>query len=1083
MTQDDALDRAIGEWLMRKEAEPSLLPGEFARGLDGPLRTAFLRELEALAAIDQLATQAPPRDLPRRFGDFRVLGELGRGAMGVVFDAEQVSSGQRVALKVMHAHVARDLHSASRFQREARTAAALQHPGIVPVLGFGETDGSSWLAMARVDGRSLQRLLVASADGRDVDHALARRLLDDPRRLAQSIADAADALEFAHRHNVVHRDVKPANLMCCDDGRMVVLDFGLATARDADAPTLTRSGDLLGTPLYMAPEQARGAQNGTAASDVYSLGAVLYECLCGRPPVDGGPLASVIDAILNRDPVDPRRVRSSVPEDLARIALQCLEKEPERRYASAAALADDLRRFVDGSSVQARRSSVLHRSLRQIRRRPGVAALAATVLVLLPMALLAWSWATASDAQAVRLQRERDLRSIGELLGGAPERLTAFGGASLRFYARLGLGDHLVERLPRSADAERALALADDLVLRHPDDVGVLRARARARLDVGDDPAAADAAVASLLAHPSATAADRTMAAVWAGRNGNATPGAVGQGGPEKPDGEADAEQAYWRAFLAQDQQRYADAIEQFTLALAAPDLDPELRYYAYLHRGWARTCPDTLDLDAAADDLLRAATLRPRFRTADLLWAALKCLTAQTADDLGAPVQRVQDTLRDAPSWVCVLTARVLLALAEGGTQQAGPLSFGAEFSPIAVLPVRAEFAAAFAGLALQRLEDVAKSEPAAFEAGFHRITALALLGRHDEALTVADELQATHPERVPVVDLQRARVHLAAGRPQRARELVERSLDRDPRLVAGWRFSAELAGHVGDVERQLDALERAAAHLAQMQREPSVFPDAAAMLPELHLQRARILLRIGRTAEAVEILQHVELGSAAERLAPRIAAQRAVLLQSGGAAVPAEVRAAAAAVPATSPLRWLAADATGVPTVVDASVRAALRRDWLPAAASARLSAADHGDAVPDVAKAPLARLLRHVEAILSAPQGAAVLLQRAEAALAADPDNGEARVLRALVLYRTQRSRQAAEFLGSTLAAHPDDLRSRYLLAVVAREIDDPVLLRTALRRGRSLATAAELDRAAAALPVRLAVVGADLLGSLR
>ena len=1077
MSHDDALDQAIGDWLLRKEAEPSLLPGAFARALAEPLRSLFLRELEALAAIDELTTQAPPRDLPRRFGDYRVLGELGRGAMGVVYDAEQVSSGQRVALKVMHPHIARDLHSAARFQREARTASALQHPGIVPVLGFGETDGAAWLAMARIEGRSLQRLLAAFADPRDVDHARAQSVLGDPKRLARSLADAADALEFAHRNNVVHRDVKPANLMCVDDGRMVVLDFGLATARDGESPTLTRSGDLLGTPLYMAPEQARGAQNGTDASDVYSLGAVLYECLCGQPPVASGPLAAVIDAILNRDPVAPRRVRASASEDLARIALQCLEKEPERRYPSAAALADDLRRFVDGSSVHARRSSVLHRSLRQIRRRPGVAVLAATVLLLLPMALLAWSWANRSDAQTVVLQRVADLDTIGELLGGAPERLTAFGSASLRFYARLGLGDHLADRLPRSAEAEHALALADDLVRRYPDDVVVLRARARARIDVGDDAAATSAAIAALLANANATAADRTMAAVWTHRNGEGAPVAPSSGQ------RVEAEQAYWLAFAAQDQQQYAAAIAHFDTALADRGLDDELRYYAHLHRGWARTCPDVIDLRAAQDDLLAAETLRPRYRTAALLWAALRCLEAKTADDLGAPVKKVQETLHDAPPWVHVLTARVLLALAEGGTEQSGPVSFGAEFSPIAVLPVRAAFAAAFAGLGLQLLDGVLKQDPAAFEAAFHRITALALSGRSEDALAAADELQARHPSRVAVVDLQRARVHLAAGRTQPSRTMIDRALARDPRLVAAWRFAAELAGHVGDVERQLDALDRAAAHLQQMQREPSVFPDAAAMLPELHLQRARILQRSGRVAEAVELLQRNDLGAAAEWQAPRVAVQRACLLRACGVAVPAEPTAATDTAGSSSALRWLAADATTGPTVVDAAVRAAWRRGWLPAPALAQLPKEERLDATPELATASIAQLIRLVDAFCATPEGVSQVLQRADAALGADPDNGEARVLRALVLYRTQRSREAAELLRASLDANADDLRSRYLLAVVAREIDDPVLLRAALRRGRSLATAAELDRTATSLPLRAPVAGAELLRGLR
>jgi serine/threonine protein kinase len=257
---------------------------------------------------------------------------------------------------VLRPTVAGDLRSAARFQREARTAASLVHPCIVPILGFGEEQGCSWLAMGLVEGRSLQRLLAARDAPGDVDHARANEVLGDPRWLATALADAADALDFAHRKNVVHRDVKPGNLMVGDDGKLLVLDFGLASARPGDESTesLTRTGDFLGTPLYMAPEQTAGADAATARSDVYALGAVLYECLCGAPPVPPGPLPAVLDAIRSRDPDDPARRRAGVPPELGRVAMQCLEKEPARRYESAAALADDLRRFVDGQPVRAR---------------------------------------------------------------------------------------------------------------------------------------------------------------------------------------------------------------------------------------------------------------------------------------------------------------------------------------------------------------------------------------------------------------------------------------------------------------------------------------------------------------------------------------------------------------------------------------------------------------------------------------------------------------------------------------------------------------------------------------------------------
>lgn len=1088
MNADERLEQAIGDWLLRKESEPDLLPGEFARELDEPLRSVFLRELEAIAAIDALATAAPARDLPRRFGDFRVLGELGRGAMGTVYDAEQVSTGKRVALKVLHPHVAGDLSSASRFQREARTAANLQHPGIVPVLGFGQTDGAAWLAMARIDGRSLQRLLAARGDLRDVDHARSQVLFGDHRRLALAIAEAADALEFAHRHNVVHRDVKPANLMVADDGRVVVLDFGLATAREPDAPTLTRTGDFLGTPLYMAPEQAVGAQNGTPASDVYALGAVLYECLCGAPPVASGPLATVLDAILNRDPVAPRRRRPEVPEELSRIAMQCLEKEPDRRYASAGALADDLRRFVDGSGVHARSSGVLGRSLRRLRRRPLLASLAAAVAVLVPAVLTVTWWAAASERRAEKLQRTSDLLRLQDLLGSAPERLTAFGGASLRYWARLGLGEQVVDASARSPEADEALRLAEGLAARWPGEIEVLRARAQARLDVGDDAAATASAIRALLAHAGATAGDRMMAAVWRRQQGevreaNAEVAALAQ------QADRDADATYWLAFWYQDEQHHLAAIRAFDQALRDPRLDSERRYLALLHRGWCRTCPDVADLRGAQDDLVQAAALRPRYGTPWMLWAALRCLEARTAGDLGDPVGKLQEVLAAAPTWAHVLAARVLFALAEGGVVQSGPVSFGAEFSPIAAMPVRPEFASAFVGLGLDLLEGVLSRDGTDFEAGFHRVTGMALSGRHAEALAAAAALQARHPGRAAVLELQRARTHLAAGQTQHARAAVDRALALDPGLVAGWRFAADLAAHVGDGERRLEALEHAIRHLVAARAECSVFPDAAVLLPELQLQRARTLEQLGRRSDAIETLRNGDFGGAlAGEHSPRIVAQRRQLLAALGA--DARFAALGDTLEAT-PLRWLVGAAPGAILAADAGARMALRRGWLPDAVlstlvpdpAVALQLQLHGVSAPEIATAPPAVLLRHVESLAQTSEGAAALLERADELLQRDPMHSEARLLRAMVLWLRQRSQQASEFLVSTLEQHADDLRSRYVLALLAHQSGDPALLQVAVRRGRLSLTAGELDFAARTLGLRAPVAGSALLAALR
>jgi tRNA A-37 threonylcarbamoyl transferase component Bud32 len=1080
----DPLEQAIGDWLLAKEAERSLLPGAFAQRLAEPLRSQFLRELEQLAEIDGLATAAPPRDLPRRFGDFRVLGELGRGAMGAVYDAEQVSTGRRVALKVLHAHVARDLQSASRFRREARTAAALRHPGIVPVLAFGETDGASWLAMERVDGRSLQRLLAASAEPRDVDHRRAGEVLASPQRIAALLADAADALEFAHRENVVHRDIKPANLMVREDGRIAVLDFGLATAREADAATLTRTGDFLGTPLYMAPEQARGAENGDPRSDVWSLGAVLYECLGGEPPFRPGPLATVLDSILNRDPVSLRKLAPSVPEDLARIVMQCLEKEPARRYPTAAALADDLRRFVDGNVVQARASGGLQRSLRRLRARPAIAVLGGLLLVAVPLATWAWLRGDREADRAVTLQQQVDLQAAHELLNGAPERLTMFGGASLRFYRRLGLGDASPAGSSRSPAAAKAIQLAEQAVAVKPTDVAALRALATVLLDVGDDAARTGSVLEQLLAQPAHRPADRAMAAVWQRQQGREAE-AQRLRAALPP---ADVDVQFWLGFFHQDEQDHAAAITAFSKALDGDGLGSDRRYWALLHRGWCRTCPDIADIGAAKTDLLQAAALRPKHGTARLLWAALCCLEATKEADLKEPVEAVQAVLKVAEPWVHVLTARVLLALAEGGTALDGPVHFGSEFSPIAVLPVIPGFAQAFAGLGMQILDGVLASTPAAFEAGLHRSTALALLGRSAEALVAVDRLQpGAAAAQQALLDLQRARIQLAAGRAPLARQSIDRALGRDARSVGAWRFAADLALHVGDARRELQAVEQAVRHLAEQARDSSVFPDAAAMLPELQLRRVRLMAALGQRGEAVTLLQNDDFGGLlAGANAPRIRVQRALLARE--LAAPGGL--AAVELPAGSPLRWLLEG--GEPAAIDAAAKVAIARGWLPATGIRRFATdaaiapvlQRQGILVPeDVAKTPLSMLLPNVPTLLRSPGADARLLALADARLHNEPGDGEARLLRALVLHLTQRSGEAAEFLAKALAEHGDDLRGRYLLAVAASAAGAPELLRSALRVGRSSLSAAELDAAKLRLPAIGGITGESLLQQAR
>lgn len=1081
---EDELDRAIGDWLLRKEDDPALLPGDFARQLPPALRSVFLHEIESLADLDVAATQAAPRDLPRRFGDFRILGEVGRGAMGAVFAAEQVSRGRRVALKVMHQHVAGEPQARSRFRREAHTAASLEHPGIVPVLDFGETDGCAWLAMAYVDGRSLQRLIAAARDPRDIDHARAEQVLGDPRRVAAALADVAEALAFAHDHGVVHRDVKPANLMVDAAGRFLVLDFGLATALDRDAPTLTRTGDFFGTPLYMAPEQAKGAENGTPASDVYALGAVLYECIAGVPPVAPGPLAAVLDAILRVDVVDPRRRRAEAPEALARIALQSLEKDPRDRYPSAAALAADLRRFARGEPVTARSSGVV-RTLRRWRRRPRRLVVGMLVVAMLGLAIaFAWRQSTVAGDLQTRL----DLQRVDEVLARSPERVTAFGGASRRFYARLGLVGLGERDGGRSQAAADALALAEAALLRAPGDLAVRRTLAIARIDVGDDAVASDKAIRSVLAHADCTAADRTMAAVWLRQQGRDDEALA----LRAPLASTDPDVAYWLGFWHQDEQDHGRAIDAFTRALAGVGLSPERRFWALLHRGWCHTCPDVLQLQAAQDDLLQAAALRPQHATPQLLVAALRCLLAEEPSDLEGPVAMVQKALDGAEPWLHVLAARVLLAMAEAGTVASGPLAFGAEFSPVAVLPVRPEFAGAFANLALGLLDGVVARAGAETEAQLLRVTALAMLGRGGDALQAAARLRETSPAaNAAAVDLQIARVHLANGSPARALAVLGPVLALEPASIPARRLEALAAAKVGDAARQLAALDALAQRLATTAREVSVFPDAAAMLPEVQLARVRVLQSLGRGDDARRLLRDGDFGGPlAGADSVRVQAQRRALL---AATFGAEATASAPAptIASSSPLHWLLAPApaAGDPAIVaDAAVRAALWRGWLPASvpvvADPRIDPLlqRFGQQVPgNVDSAPFAAVAANVAALAATPGGADRVLARVEAQLAATPEHEEARLLRAVLLHRSGRDREALDFLRRSGAHIGDDLRVRYLSAVIARSLGERDLLRAVLHRGHGTLSANELDLAGALVPIAPRPRGSELLSA--
>ncbi len=401
-----------------KQEDPALDPEAFLERQPGSQRWPVRRMIEDLQALEVGAASPAPAFQPGHpLGGYTLVRPLGEGGMGTVWLAEEAALKRRVALKLLKPELSASPLLLHRFQREAEAGGRLSHSAIVQTYAVGETAGIHWIAQERVaEGATL-----AHAIDRDRQRRGPSRV--DYRALARGFRRIVDALQHAHEQGVIHRDLKPSNILLTERGEPKVADFGLAKVQDQLG--LSRTGDLAGTPYYMSPEQASGQRAQLdQRSDVFSLGATLYEWLTLRRPFEGDTCQQVIRKIQAEDPAEPRKLRSRVPRPLALICMKCLEKNPDRRYASMAELGADLDRFLGGSPVLARPPSRLLRGAKWARRHPVTSVTGATV-------------AAALAVITTLLVQVQDQRDAADLAATAAETEALTAGETLDFLLAL----------------------------------------------------------------------------------------------------------------------------------------------------------------------------------------------------------------------------------------------------------------------------------------------------------------------------------------------------------------------------------------------------------------------------------------------------------------------------------------------------------------------------------------------------------------------------------------------------------------------------------------------------------------------
>jgi tetratricopeptide (TPR) repeat protein len=409
-----------------------------------------------------------------RVPGYEILGELGRGGMGVVYKARQLGLNRLVALKMILSGDYAAASDLARFRLEAEAVAKLQHPGIVQVYAIDEVDGKPYFCLEFVNGGPLQKKLAGNPQS--------------PRKAARLVEKLAEAMAYAHQNHIIHRDLKPANVLLTETGEPKVADFGLAKKLD-EQDSQTQSGSILGTPSYMAPEQAHGRTRDVGPpGDIYSLGAILYEALVGRPPFKGETVLDTLELVRSQEPVAPSRLQPKIPRDLETICLKCLQKDPKNRYHSAGALAEDLRRFQAREPILARPTPAWERAWKWARRRPLAAALIA-VSALFALSLAAggvafgeYQRSRADEIErlmdSVKKQRERAETNFESARSAVDEMLTSVGQQRLAYEPRM-------EKVRRDL-LTKALNFQKKFLEEKSDDPDVRREVGRAYTRVGD---------------------------------------------------------------------------------------------------------------------------------------------------------------------------------------------------------------------------------------------------------------------------------------------------------------------------------------------------------------------------------------------------------------------------------------------------------------------------------------------------------------------------------------------------------------------------------------------------------------------